>query len=49
MKENMSQDELKKMRRMSYIKMVAMFGFVVAVFAFSSMHMITKQMTAETA
>ena len=47
MKENMSQDELKKMRRMSYIKMVAMVGIVVAILAFSSIAWFTMNREVE--
>ena len=47
MKENMSQDELKKMRRMSYIKMVAMIGIIVAVLAFSSIAWFTMSREVE--
>lgn len=47
MKENMSQDELKKMRRMSYIKMVAMVGIVVAVIAFGSIAWFTMNREVE--
>ncbi len=47
MKENMSQDELKKMRRMSYIKMVAMVGIFVAVIAFSSIAWFTMNREVE--
>ncbi len=47
MKENMSQDELKKMRRMSYIKMVAMVGIMAAVLAFSSIAWFTMNREVE--
>ncbi len=47
MKENMSQDELKKMRRMSYIKMAAMVGIVVAVLAFGSIAWFTMSREVE--
>ena len=46
-KEHMTQDELKKMRRASYIKMVAMFGFVVAVMAFGSIAWFTMSREVE--
>lgn len=45
--EHMSQDELKKIRRMSYIKMVAMVGFVVAVIAFGSIAWFTMNREVE--
>ncbi len=45
--ERMSQDELKKMRRMSYIKMVAMVGIVVAILAFSSIAWFTMNREVE--
>ena len=47
LKEHMTQDELKKMRRASYIKMVAMFGFVVAVMVFSSIAWFTMNREVE--
>lgn len=45
--EHMSQDELKKMRQMSYIKMVAMGGIVAAVIAFSSIAWFTMNREVE--
>ena len=56
MKKNMNtssaaltEDDRRKMRKAALIKMLAMGVFVVVVMIFGSMHMITKQMTAETA
>ena len=34
--ENMTDDEIRKMRKMSVIKMAAMIGIIVAIFAFAS-------------
>ncbi len=45
--ERMSQDELKKMRRMSYIKMVAMVGIMAAVIAFGSIAWFTMNREVE--
>lgn len=45
--KNMSQDELKKMRRFSYIKMAAMIGIIAAVFAFSSIAWFTMSREVE--
>lgn len=57
MKKNMNtsspalteDQDRKKMRRAALIKMLAMFIFCIVVMIFGSMHMTTKQMTAETA
>ena len=46
-REQMSQDELKKIRRMSYIKMAAMVGIVVAVLAFGSVAWFTMNREVE--
>ena len=46
-RERMSQDELKKMRRASYIKMSAMVGFVVAVLTFGSIAWFTQSREVE--
>ena len=46
-REQMSQDELKKIRRMSFIKMSAMVGIVVAVLAFSSVAWFTQNREVE--
>ena len=46
-REQMSQDELKKIRRMSYIKMSAMVGIVMAVLAFSSVAWFTQSREVE--
>ena len=46
-REQMSQDELRRMRRMSYIKMVAIFGFIIAVIAFSSIAWFTMNREVE--
>lgn len=45
--EHMSQDELKKLRRFSYIKMVAMMGIIAAVIAFSSIAWFTMNREVE--
>lgn len=41
-KANMTQDEIKKMRRSSYIKLVAMVGFVAAVLAYGTISWFTQ-------
>ena len=46
-REQMSQDELKKIRRMSYIKMAAMVGVFVAVLAFGSIAWFTQSREVE--
>ena len=45
--EGLTADELKKMRRMSYIKMAAMVGFVVAIIVFSSIAWFTMNREVE--
>ena len=45
----LSQDELRRMRRLSLLKLGAMGIFAAIIIIFGSMHMQIKQMTAETA
>ena len=45
----LSQDELRRMRRLSLLKLGAMGIFAAIIIIFGSMHMTTKQMTAKTA
>ena len=47
MQKHRTQDDFKKIRRMSYIKMVAMVGIVVAVIAFSSIAWFTMSREVE--
>lgn len=41
-KANMTQDEIKRMRRSSYIKLVAMVGFVAAILAYGTISWFTQ-------